>query len=102
VKTGLSAGEHELRVELIPNGYNVFGPHHYYLGDTNVVSPDQFFGKRNFADPADAPEFTHVRRCHFRRFELPHSLWLPPHAIGQLLANPVAAEDETVTLAATS
>jgi len=70
----LKAGMHRLLLELIPNTFNYRGPHHYYGGDWHLVSPDQITGTRNFADPADAPEFTHVDAWHFRRFELPVSL----------------------------
>jgi hypothetical protein len=67
----LAAGAHTLRLELVPNGYNSYGPHHYYGGDWHVVSPDQIKGVRNFADAADAPANTHVAAWHFRRFTLP-------------------------------
>jgi hypothetical protein len=65
-----------MRIELIPNAYNTFGPHHYYNGDWYVVSPDQMRGVRNFADAPGAPESTHVPAWHFRRFRLPHALTL--------------------------
>lgn len=67
-------GRHRLRVTLIPNTYNSYGPHHYYLGDWPVISPDQFSGVRNFANPPEAPAQTHVTAWHFRRFELPASI----------------------------
>lgn len=70
----LAAGNHRLRLELVPNTYNAFGPHHYYGGDWPVVSPDQFQGVRNFADPADAPASTHVKAWHFRRFQVPRQI----------------------------
>jgi len=72
----LAAGVHSLRLELVPNTFNAFGPHHYYGGDWPVVSPDQIKGVRNFADPADAPADTHVPAWHFRRFQLPQSVSL--------------------------
>jgi hypothetical protein len=71
-----AAGRHTMRIELIPNAYNTFGPHHYYNGDWYVVSPDQMRGVRNFADAPGAPESTHVPAWHFRRFRLPHALTL--------------------------
>jgi hypothetical protein len=67
----LRAGEYHLQIELIPNTFNAFGPHHYYVGDWHVVSPDQIKGVRNFADPSDAPASTHVKAWHFRRLQLP-------------------------------
>ena len=70
----LSAGAHRIRIELVPNSYNTFGPHHYYGGDWFGVSLDQFTGRRNFADPDDAPPITHVKAWHFRRFQLPEHI----------------------------
>jgi hypothetical protein len=70
----LAAGTHRLRLELVPNTFNAFGPHHYYLGDWHVVSPDQIKGVRNFADPLNAPACTHVKAWHFRRFNLPETI----------------------------
>lgn len=70
----LPAGRHRLQIEIAPSTYNAFGPHHYYLADRFVISPDQFKGVRNFADPADAPVHTHVSAWHFRRFSLPHAV----------------------------
>jgi hypothetical protein len=68
------AGPHRLKIELVPSAFNAFGPHHYYGGDWHVISPDQIKGRRNFADPADAPANTHVKAWHFRRFVLPETL----------------------------
>jgi hypothetical protein len=70
----LSAGSHRLKIELVPNGYNSYGPRHYYQGDWPVVSPAQFAGVRNFADPDEAPAQTFVPAFHFRRFQLPNTL----------------------------
>jgi hypothetical protein len=67
-------GTHTLRLELIPSTYNYFGPHHYFAGDHHVISPDQFTGKKNFADPADAPENTHVKAWRFRPLQLPENI----------------------------
>jgi hypothetical protein len=67
----LKPGTHTLRLELIPSTYNYFGPHHYFAGDRHVISPDQFTGKKNFADPDDAPANTHVKAWHFRGLQLP-------------------------------
>jgi hypothetical protein len=71
IDAALGAGFHRLRIEIIPNGYNFHGPHHYYNGDWPVVSPDQMRGARNFADAPGAPEATHIAAWHFRRFSLP-------------------------------
>jgi hypothetical protein len=70
----LKPGTHTLQLELIPNGFNYFGPHHYFAGDRHVISPDQFTGKKNFADPDDAPANTHVAAWHFRPLQLPKSI----------------------------
>jgi hypothetical protein len=70
----LPAGSHRLRVELVPNTFNTFGPHHYYNGDWHVVSPGQIIGEKNFADLPDAPQHTHVPDWHFRPLQLPHAL----------------------------
>jgi hypothetical protein len=74
----LSVGEHTLELQLVPNGYNHYGPHHHYLGDRHVVSPDQFSGKKNFADPADAPACTLTADWHFMPFRLPEVLQFYP------------------------
>ena len=70
----LRPGTHTLRVELVPSAFNYFGPHHYYAGDRHVVSPDQFSGKKNFADPDDAPANTRVAAWHFHPLQLPQSI----------------------------
>ncbi|MDB6094244.1 MAG: hypothetical protein JWM32_1806 [Verrucomicrobia bacterium] len=74
LKTPLAAGPHRLRIELVPNTFNTFGPHHYYNGDWHVVSPGQIIGEKNFADLPDAPNHTHVPDWHFRPLQLPRSL----------------------------
>ena len=74
----LDAGKHCLTLELAPNGFNLFGPHHYYQGDWHIISPDQIKGRRNFADPADAPMNTHIKPWHFRLFTLPDQLFFKP------------------------
>ncbi|MCF7687756.1 MAG: hypothetical protein K9N01_05580 [Cephaloticoccus sp.] len=70
----LSAGPHTLRVGLVPNSFNHFGPHHYYNGDWPVVSPGQILGDKNFADAPDAPDHTHVPAWHFKLLQLPTQL----------------------------
>lgn len=74
----LPAGEHILRVELIPNGFNHFGPHHYHRADPWQVSPAQLQGRKNFLDPADAPESTHDGLWRFRRFDAPTAVSVIP------------------------
>jgi hypothetical protein len=70
----LKPGTRTLRLELIPSSFNYFGPHHYFAGDRHVIGPDQFTGKKNFADPANAPADTHVAAWHFRPLQPPQSI----------------------------
>ncbi|HEX3356554.1 MAG TPA: hypothetical protein VHS31_06185 [Tepidisphaeraceae bacterium] len=72
----LRCGQHRIRIKLIPSAYNTFGPHRYFAGDAHVISPDQFRGKRNFADPPDAPENTLGMDWHFKPVRLPAALHL--------------------------
>lgn len=67
----LAPGVHALSITLIPSTYNYFGPHHYQHGDWHVVSPDQFSGRRNFADPAGSLANTLVADWHFVPFRAP-------------------------------
>ena len=64
----LAAGEHAISVEVYNSTYNVLGPHHYYRGDVGLVTPAQFEGTRNFADPDHAPAHTSVDAWHFVRW----------------------------------
>lgn len=74
----LLAGSQTLRVELVPNGFNHFGPHHYYRADPWGVSPGQMGGRKNFLDPADAAEVTHDGLWRFRRFDAPTAIGVVP------------------------
>lgn len=55
----------KLRAELYPSTFNAYGPHHHVDGDRHLVSPDQYNGKKNFADSSDAPEYTRVHGWSF-------------------------------------
>lgn len=68
-----NTAKQKIQIQVIPNGYNHYGPHHYYRGDTNLVSPAQFSGIKNFADHSDAPEKTHVKLWHFLKQGCPSS-----------------------------
>lgn len=68
VKTDLPEDFHQVRLRLIPSTFNTYGPHHYYQGDRHLTSPAQYTGEKNFADAADAPDFTHVPQWHLMRF----------------------------------
>lgn len=67
---GLKAGSYELGVLLYPSTFNVYGPHRHQDGDRHLISPDQFVGRKNFADYADAPAYTLVERLHFVKWEM--------------------------------
>src|SRR5438128_1486703 len=56
----LAAGAYTLRIELIPSTDNCFGPHHYMLGDSHLISPVRFRAIRNFADPPGLLPCTHI------------------------------------------
>ncbi len=66
----MKAGEHEIEVRLINNGFNVRGPHHYYLGDWKLTSPLHIKGVKHFGDRPDAPENTHIPEWHFVNYRL--------------------------------
>jgi len=67
----LTESEHRLSLELVPGTYNRFGPHQHIDGDRHVVTPDQFAGRKNFADKAEAPESTYDSDWRFRPFQPP-------------------------------
>ena len=58
VQTHLPEGFHPVTLRLIPSTFNTYGPHHHHQGDRHITSPDQYIGKKNFADAPDAPEYT--------------------------------------------
>lgn len=62
--------EYLIRAELYPSTYNMYGPHHHRDGDRHLVSPDQYSGKKNFADFEDSPDWTLVEGWHFVKFGL--------------------------------
>ena len=64
----LSAGEHFITVEAAPSTYNTYGPHHYYLGDCRLTSPDTFFGRGGYTDNPDAPSYTFIDSMQFVKF----------------------------------
>jgi len=66
----LNAGCHVIRVRLINSGYNVHGPHHYYLGDFKLTSPLHIRGVKHFGDLPDAPQNTHISQWHFVNYRL--------------------------------
>jgi hypothetical protein len=74
ITADLAGGRHMLHLTLVPSSFNYFGPHHYYRGDAPVISPDQFFGRKNFADPAEAPDHTLTSDWHFVPMCAPHAL----------------------------
>ena len=64
----LCRGQHRIDVLLIPNTYNIYGPHHHMDGDRHLTSPAQFEGVKNFADREDAPDITKCGEWSFVRF----------------------------------
>ena len=72
----LPAGAHRIQLGLIPSTFNFFGPHHHVDGDRHLVSPDQFSGKKNFADRADAPDPTQISAWHFKPLRPPTEIAL--------------------------
>jgi hypothetical protein len=72
--TPLPAGIHRVTLRLMISSFNTFGPHHHYAGDPLVTSPEQFRGRRNFADPIDAPACTNVTGWHLRPVRVPATL----------------------------
>ena len=68
VQTALPEGFHPVTLELYPSTFNTYGPHHHHQGDRHLTSPDQYTGKKNFADAPDAPEYTLIPHWHLVRF----------------------------------
>jgi hypothetical protein len=66
----MAAGTHSISVRLINSGFNVHGPHHYYLGDFRLTSPLHLKGVKHFGDETDAPENTHIDEWHFVNYRL--------------------------------
>jgi len=64
----LSAGEHAITIAAAPSTYNTYGPHHYYLGDFRLTSPDTFFGRGGYTDDPDAPANTFIDSMQFVKF----------------------------------
>ena len=70
VAENLCAGEHIVTVEAAPSTYNTYGPHHYYLGDCRLTSPDTFFGRGGYTDNPDAPANTFIDSMQFVKFTI--------------------------------
>ena len=64
----LASGSHTLALEAAPSTYNTYGPHHYYLGDCRLTSPDTFFGRGGYTDDPDAPANTFIDTMQFVKF----------------------------------
>ncbi len=62
--------EHTLRLELVPNTFNLYGPHRHIDGNRLMTTPAQFLGVRNFADKPGAPEYTLTDEYKFVKFSL--------------------------------
>ena len=68
LRVSLSAGEHTITIAAAPSTYNTYGPHHYYLGDCRLTSPDTFVGRGGYMDNADAPANTFIDTMQFVNF----------------------------------
>lgn len=66
--TALAAGTHALLLAMVPSTFNLYGPHHYIGGDYKVISPAQYRGEKNFADPEGFPEITNDTAWRLRAF----------------------------------
>ena len=68
IRVSLTTGEHTVSIEAAPSTYNMYGPHHYYLGDCRLTSPDTFFGRGGYTDNPDAPSNTFIDSMQFVKF----------------------------------
>ena len=68
VAVSLEEGEHTIVIAVAPSTYNMYGPHHYYLGDCRLTSPDTFFGRGGYTDNPDAPSNTFIDTMQFVNF----------------------------------
>ena len=64
----LKRGTHKIEIHCAPSTYNMYGPHHYYLGDCRLTSPDTFFGRGGYTDNPDAPANTFIDTMQFVKF----------------------------------
>ena len=63
-------GETTLKCIVYQSAYNIFGPHRYITGDTGIVSPMQYDGKKNFADASFLPDDTKVEMMRLVRWSM--------------------------------
>lgn len=70
----IGPGHHELEVTCYPSTYNTYGPHHYLGGDYKIISPDQYEGIKNFADPVRFPKKTLKESWNFVKFGIEKEL----------------------------
>ena len=68
LRTSLPEGIYEVELKLLPSTFNTYGPHHHRDGDRHLISPDQYMGKKNFAEEEDAPEYTWISEWHIVKF----------------------------------
>ncbi len=71
----IEAGQqHLIEVRALASTYNAYGPHYYYKGDSGIITPAQYFGIKNFADDADAPDITTNNRIKLVHWRLPKNI----------------------------
>ena len=71
-----AAGLNSITAWVYPSTFNFYGPHRHLDGDRHLVTPDQFVGRKNFADRPDAPEDTRSANFHFKPVRLPEESFL--------------------------
>lgn len=64
----IKPGHHVLNMTCYPSTYNTYGPHHYLGGDYKFISPSQYEGIKNFADPVRFPKKTRKDSWNFVKF----------------------------------
>jgi hypothetical protein len=70
----IKPGHHELDITCYPSTYNTYGPHHYLGGDYKLISPSQYEGIKNFADPVRYPKNTRKDSWNFVKFGIEKEL----------------------------
>lgn len=71
----ITAGEqHVIEIKAYSSAFNSYGPHFYFMGDANLISPDQFAGVRNFLDFRHDSEYTLNDNMKFVMWTLPKNI----------------------------
>ncbi|WMJ86196.1 hypothetical protein [Anaerocolumna sp. MB42-C2] len=70
----IKPGTHEMELTCYPSTYNTYGPHQYMGGDYKIISPAQYKGIKNFADPTRFPKKTCTDSWNFVKFGIEKEL----------------------------